>query len=357
MANRLLDDEAASKGVAYLDEWVRLLSAITARPTFEFDESRRFAKCAVVIPSRGRVEGEGESIEAATASLAQKLQHVISSASTSGHWPDEWHQLANSVRVLRNQLVHADTSQTLKETTERMTTKERQETIGVSCKRSLQTFIAGCAAHKGESAAQVARMLLRDGFEEFEERTLNHSASRVFAAFQKDYDQLVGSETTQWMVRTSPSLFVRIRLTAKEHGKSASQLSAMCMAHALVRQQVTELELEKAQAQVMAIQGPAVRKLSAEIGLGKNSALLSGVLAGRTAAPSKVLQALSDRLHVAALALAESFRRSFAHSTVPAFKAVEGKPVVNPEPLSWAAAVTSLKLSSSETEALLELAD
>lgn len=355
MANRLLDDEAASKGVAYLDEWVRLLSAVTARPTFEFDESRRFTRCVVVIPSRGRVEGEGESIQAATASLAQKIQQVISSASTSDQWPAEWHRLANSVQVHRLNAIDADAPQ--KESTERMTTKERQETIGVSCKRSLQTFIAGCAAHKGESAAHVARMLLSDGFEEFEERTLNHSASRVFAAFQKDYDQLVGSETTQWMVRTSPSLFVRIRLTAKEHGKSASQLSAMCMAHALVRQQVTELELEKAQAQVTAIQGSAVRKLSAEIGLGKNSALLSGVLAGRTAAPSKVLQALSDRFHVAALALAESFRRSFAHSTVPAFKAVEGKPVVNPEPLSWSEAVTSLNLGRSETEALLELAD
>lgn len=357
MGNRLLNDEAASKGAAYLDEWVRLLSAITARPTFEIDEERRFAKCAVMIPARGWVEGEGDSIEAATASLAQKLQLVIWSESTNARWPAEWHQLADSVRVLRNQLVHADPFKTLKDMSERVMTKERQETIGVSCKRSLQTFIAGCAAHRGESAAQVARMLLSDGFEEFEERTLNHSASRVFAAFQKDYDQLVGSETTQWMVRTSPSLFVRIRLTAKEHGKSASQLSAICMAHALVRQQVTDLELEKAQAQVMAIQGPTVRKLSAEIGLGKNSALLSGVLAGRTAAPSKVLQALSERLHVAALALAESFRRSFAQSTVPAFKAMEGKPVVSPEPLSWEAAVTSLKLSPPETEALLELAD
>ena len=357
MANRLLDDEAASRGVAYLEEWVRLLSAVTAQPTFEFDESRRFTKCTVVIPSRGRVEGEGESSEAATANLTLKLQHVISSTSSIGRWPAEWHQLANSVQVHRQHVVREEVSRPHKEVSERMTTKERQETIGVSCKRSLQTFISGCAGHKGESAAQVARMLLSDGFEEFEERTLNHSASRVFASFQKDYDQLGGSETTQWMVRTSPSLFVRIRLTAKEHGKSASQLSAMCMAHALVRQQVTELELEKAQAQILAIQGPAVRKLSVEIGLGKNSALLSGVLAGRTAAPSKVVQALSDRLHVAALALAESFRRSFVHSPIPAFKAVEGKPMVNPEPLSWSAAVTSLNLSSSDTEVLLQLAD
>ncbi len=359
MVKRLLSDEAASKGVAYLDEWVRLLSAVTAHPTFEFDEERRSTKCTVVIPTRGRVEAEGESVETATANLASKLQHLLSDASTNGRWPAEWHRLANSVQISRQlNASGGQVSPVQRDTTEpRVSTKERQETIGVSCKRSLQTFIAGCAGFKGESAAQVARMLLNDGFEEFEERTLNHSASRVFASFQKDYDQLVGSETTQWMVRTNPSLFVRIRLTAKEHGKSVSQLSAMCMAHALVRQQVTELELEKAQAQVLAIQGPAVRKLSVEMGLGKNSALLSGVLSGRTAAPSKVLQALSDRLHVAALALAESFRRSFDQTTVPAFKATEGKPLVNSEPLTWSAAVTSLNLGEAETQTLLELAD
>lgn len=356
MGNRLLDDKAASQGAAYLDEWARLLSAMAARATFEFDEASQTTKCSVVIPSRGRVEGEGQSVEEATSSLALNLQKVISSIRAS-HWPIEWHQLADSVELRGRSKVEDKGLHRRLDATVRMTSKERQETIGVSCKRSMQTFIAGCAGNKGESAAQVARMLLSSGFEEFEERTLNHSASRVFASFQKDYDLLGGVDTSQWMVRTSPSLFVRIRLTAKEHGKSASQLSALCLAHALVRQQVTELELEKAHAQIQAVQGPGVRKLSSDIGLGKNSALLNGVLAGRTEAPSKVLQALSDRLHVAALALAETFRRSFAHSTVPAFKAGDGKPVVHPEPQSWSAAVTSLNLSAEETQVLLELAD
>jgi hypothetical protein len=356
MGNQLLHDKAASKGAAYLDEWARLLSAMAARAIFEVDEDRRFTRCSVIIPSRGRVEGEGDSVEEATSKLAQKIQQVIASINAND-WPAEWHQLANSVEVRNRADHHYDASLIRKNIVGRTASKERQETIGVSCKRSLQTFISGCAESKGESAAQIARMLLSQGFEEFEERRLSHSASRVFASFQKDYDRLGGADTSQWMVRTNPSLFVRIRLTAKEHGKSASQLSAMCMAHALVMQQVTELELEKAHAQVQAVQGPAVRKLSNDIGLGKNSALLSGVLSGRTEAPSKVLQALSDRLQVAALALAESFRRSFALNTVPAFKAGDGKPVVHPEPQSWSDAVASLKLSSEEAQALLELAD
>ncbi len=359
MRNQIFGADMTSKGSAHIDEWMRLLTAVVARPTFEYDEGRQSTKCAVIVPTRGRVEAEGESVEVATANLMSKIQSVLGNASSNGHWPLEWHQLASTVQIVRSEQSPDGTSLQLHSASSesRMTTKQRQETIGVSCKRSLQTFIAGCASSSGESAAQVARLLLSDGFEDFEERTITHSANRVFAVFQKDYDQLASSETTQWMVRTSPSLFVRIRLTAKEHGKSASQLSAMCMAHALVKRQVTELELEKAQTQVMAVQGPKVRKLAAEIGLGKNTALINGVLAGRVAAPSQVLQLLSDRFQVAALALAESFRRSFSANTVPAFKAEDGKPFVQSEPQSWSVAVHSLKLTDSETEKLMQFAD
>lgn len=360
MGNQSLSVEASSKGAQFLDEWTRLFSAVIAEPSFEYDNDRGSIRCMVIVPSHGKVQAEGNSVESATMGLMKELQHVLLESKSIGDWPSEWHRLASTVQIYKSGKHFLGTSLSPAQahlSDSRAITKERQETIGVSCKRSLQFFISGMANAAGETAAQVARTLLNDGFEDFEERTLQQSPSRVFASFQKDYDQLMGNETTQWMVRTSPNLFIRIRLTAKEYGKSASQLSALCIAHAMVKQQVTEAELEKAQAQIAAFQGPKARQLSVAIGLGKHGALLNGVLAGRTVAPSRVLQLLSEQLKVTALALAETFRKSFALSPVPAFKAEDGKPFVNFEPLSWSAAIESLHLSADEAEPLLQLDD
>lgn len=113
--------------------------------------------------------------------------------------------------------------------------------------------------------------------------------------------------------------------------------------------------LQEAEKKVLAIQGPEARTVAVDIGIGPYASLLSGILVGRTFAPRRVLSELSRRLEVPMAALAELFKRSFAASVVPAFKATDGQPQVATEPMSWEGAVKAMKLSAEETERLLKM--
>lgn len=115
--------------------------------------------------------------------------------------------------------------------------------------------------------------------------------------------------------------------------------------------------LTEAAEKVAAVQGAAVRKLCAQVGLGAHVALLSGVLVGAIRAPVKLIERLSQALAAPAIALKEFFAESFERRQVPAYKAEAGKPVVNLQPTPWAEAVRALKLSPEETSNLLALDD
>lgn len=115
--------------------------------------------------------------------------------------------------------------------------------------------------------------------------------------------------------------------------------------------------LEAAQRRVAEIQGPAAKKVAVEIGIGPYASLLSGVLVGRTLAPSRVLAALGKRLDVPLAALSELFRRSFTMSEVPAFKSPDGQPRLMTQPSTWEQAVRAMNLPPEETERLLKLSD
>ena len=122
--------------------------------------------------------------------------------------------------------------------------------------------------------------------------------------------------------------------------------------------QMPSVNLEGAAAKVAAIQGPVARKETAvAVGIGPYPPLLNGVLAGRTRAPRKVLEALAELLSVPAMALREFFARTFAASAVPAHKAGYSKPIVSTEPATWEAAVRGLSLPPEETARLLKLGD
>lgn len=122
--------------------------------------------------------------------------------------------------------------------------------------------------------------------------------------------------------------------------------------------QLPSINLEQATAKVAGIQGPAARREMANaVGIGPYPPLLNGVLAGRTAAPRKVLDALAVLMEVPASALREVFARAFLASAVPAFKAGTGKPHISGEPAKWEDAVRGLALSPEETTRLLALDD
>jgi hypothetical protein len=58
-----------------------------------------------------------------------------------------------------------------------------------------------------------------------------------------------------------------------------------------------------------------------------------------------------------ATALAEVFRRNFAATPVPAFKAGDGKPKLATQPSTWEKSVQEQDLSAEETARLLKFSD
>lgn len=119
--------------------------------------------------------------------------------------------------------------------------------------------------------------------------------------------------------------------------------------------QTPSAQLVDVQTRVAAVRGPAVRKLAQEIGLGGYPSLLSGVLAGSIAAPNRILDSLAARFDSSVAALVECFRRTFAATTIPSYKAEDGKPGVIAKATAWAEAVKSLNLAEEETTQLLNL--
>jgi hypothetical protein len=195
------------------------------------------------------------------------------------------------------------------------------------------------------------------------------AASRVIADFLAEHVQ---PQAADWklLIDQHPELAGEIADVAFLRGEaqpmgepSADATMNRALFDATVSQAVSMLydapstqlvEVEKA---VAAVRGPGARKLAQEVGVGPHVALLNSVLAGSVQAPRQLLARLADKFQVSSLALVEFFRRSFAVSSVPAFKAEEGKPGVTLEPKKWREAVQSLRLSEAETARLLELDD
>jgi hypothetical protein len=220
----------------------------------------------------------------------------------------------------------------------------------VSLKHSLQSM----ADLQRTSFANVARHLAFVGFEDFEDRSFFESSDKLLARLSLELGKWLDSETEQVMLRLDQDLAVRLRSSAKEYKRSASEFGAMCLAHGLVIQtQLVDLDQK-----VAAYRGPSIRKLAPRVGLGAHAAaLLSGVLVGSIAAPKKLLARLGEVLEVTDATLAEYLRRTFASSVVPAFKVEKGKPQVKPSPTPWRDAVEAMKFAPDLARELLQLDD
>ncbi len=328
---------------------------------FEFTATVRSngVTCSVILPGHKRLHRDARNAEEAARSLLAVLTEEVLGAREADNWVSEY-----ALVLERNctQNVEGDMQTNAGEITPSRT-KERQETIGVSTATSLHAAINALAQRRGMSAAAVARDMAAKGFETFETRTFTESPRRLLASFESKLATYNEGENMQWMVRLDRRLATRIKLSAKEYGKSASQMVAMCMTDALVEESeitagaAVPTELESAKAIVAKYSGPGARKLAEEIGLGRRGPLLTGVLSGKTAAPRALLRALSLKLKVPMSLLQQVFSEAFLSSPVPAFKAEDGKPEVRITRQTWEEAVKSLSLSDEETSALLEFAD
>lgn len=115
--------------------------------------------------------------------------------------------------------------------------------------------------------------------------------------------------------------------------------------------------LADAKRRVVAIQGPTVKKVAIELGIGPYPSLLSGILVGRTLAPRPIIEALAARLEVPISTLTELFRRTFFETEVPAFKSPDSQPQLATKPATWEQAVNVLDLTPEETARLLKMSD
>jgi hypothetical protein len=300
------------------------------------------------------------SAEAAALEMMSTLNSKVLEAHRETGWDTEYQQILDQGNEPTEAVMHSETQHRANETSR---TKERQDTIGVSSKRALQVAVGELADLRGDSVAAIARELVAEGFEEFERRSRDESPTKLLLNYESRLNALDGDNTVQWMVRLSRHLSIRLKLTAKEYGKSSSQLVAMCMVNSLLRQQrlvqsaATEAELVLARAAVTGVRGPKVRRLAVDIGIGNYAMLVSGILAGTIETPSKLLDAISRNLDVSRVALKQVLCESFEESEVPAFKSEEGKPQVLLEAQKWEDAVRSLVLTDDETARLMKFKD
>jgi hypothetical protein len=235
---------------------------------------------------------------------------------------------------------------------ERTLSKAKQQTLGASLPSRLKEHLNALAATETTSFADVCRRFVVFGFEDFVARSLYVSPASLFDVIANELHEWDDSSTEQVMVRLDPSHAVRLRSTAKEYGKSVSELTVMCAAHGIAMQRM----LEPLELRVSKCKGPAVRSLVSKLGLQPFAVpLVSGILAGSIRAPRKLLPKLAMALEAPESLLSTVFRGSFDRRLVPAFKAEAGKPVLSTAPATWTTAVKALSLSPEDAKTLLDL--
>jgi hypothetical protein len=235
---------------------------------------------------------------------------------------------------------------------ERFQSKARQQTVGVTLPAELKDHLNSLAGLQDTSFAEVSRRFVVFGFEDFVDRSLYASSTTLFDLLTNELHKWQGSSSEQVMLRLDPNHAVRIRLAAKEYGKSASELSVLCIAHGLKMQEL----LVSIEQKVTSCKGAAIRSLLPKLGLQSFATpLISSVLAGSVRAPKTLLRRLATVFEAPESLLSTLFRRSFDQRLVPAFKAEEGKPELTASVIPWTIAVKSLNLPPEQAKTLLDL--
>ena len=303
-------------------------------------------RCSFELPTLGKRTKTAPTAREAIHAVLIELSDVLMTRMPFHDWPKDADKHPLPIAPSMGSTLSLES-----ESAERFQSKDRQFTIGVTLPVTLKKALNGLAEQQGTSFAGVARQLVAVGYDDFDDRSFSEGSAGLLSKFASDVGKWLPADTEQVMLRLDRSLAVRLRSSAKEYRRSASEFGVMCLAHGLVLQtQLVELEQK-----VAAFRGAAVRKLAPQVGLGAQAALLSGVLAGSIRAPKKVLRRLSEVFDATELALTEFFKRSFENRTVPAFKAENGKPQISPSATSWEDAVKSLNLPADQAKELLQL--
>src|SRR5690606_1090539 len=155
----------------------------------------------------------------------------------------------------------------------------------------LKNHLVSIANSQNTSFSDVSRRYALLGFEDFVDRSLFASSNSLFETFKSELRKWHSADSEQVMLRLEPGQAVRIRSAAKEYKKSASELSALFMAHGLVLQD----QLVSLEAKVSRFKGAAIRPMVINLGLDSYAApLISGVLVGNIHPPKAILKRLES---------------------------------------------------------------
>lgn len=245
-------------------------------------------------------------------------------------------------------------------------TKPTLDTLGVTTKKTLHSAVRSMAFERGLGVAELARNLLQDGFDRFELEVETNDPSKVLRSYERYARGFEGDVSEQWVIRLDKSLSRLVRLAAKEHEKSLSQMTACFLAESLRHERAESVSIpvnaecmDKAILALNSLSKPAAaRKLVRGIDLGdQNRPLLNMVLEGEAIAPIGVVDRIARYFELPILALNSALSHRFDTRAVASFKASAGeKPTMMLEPMSWEDAVKSLQHPPEEEQRLLDLA-
>lgn len=242
-------------------------------------------------------------------------------------------------------------------------TKDVLQSIGVYVPESMHVALKDVAARQGKKFSVLVREMVEDSYEKFESAIEVQNPRKLLDSYERKVASYSG-KSSQWMARVDRPFSLELKLTAKEYGRSASQIVGGLLAEALSHCPETleapafsQQDIQQAQAAMRAIAGPKVAALADFIGLSGKRLLVNELLAGVVRAPSVLLGRMADFFSLSQDVVAQAVRSNFQQLPAPSFNAPNGQPRVLTEPVSWREAVKALNLPGEEEARLLALED
>ncbi|PYD03465.1 hypothetical protein DND90_01130 [Pseudomonas syringae pv. maculicola] len=259
-------------------------------------------------------------------------------------------------------------------------TKGTLQTVGVYVPVAMHKVLKAVAEEQGKKFSLLVREMVESGYERFEDAIEERSGRKVLDSYEQKVASYDG-QPEQWMARLDRKLSLELKLTAKEYGRSASQIvggllaeelshcpqaqtvaspisaTAQAVSTTAARVIADPAEVARAQAKIAGLVGPKANELANHLGLPGKRKLVNEVLVGIVRAPGVLMRNVAEYFQVSPEAMNEAVSLNFRQLAAPSFKAPNGQPRVLTEPVSWEEAVKSLHLPHDEEAQLLALGD
>ncbi len=111
-------------------------------------------------------------------------------------------------------------------------TKGTLQTVGVYVPVAMHETLKALAEKQNKKFSVLVRELVESGYDRFEDAIEERSGRKVLDSYEQKVASYDG-ESAQWMARLDRKLSLELKLTAKEYGRSASQVVGGLLAEEL----------------------------------------------------------------------------------------------------------------------------